>query len=138
MPTAFLDRWAPHALSILRIIAALLMWQHGLQKIFGLLAASPPRPGPAMFTLIWFAGMIEVICSPLLAVGLFTRATAFILSGEMAFAYWMSHAPRNIYPLLNNGELAIMFCFVFLYIFFAGGGVWSVDNILHRKGIKTF
>jgi putative oxidoreductase len=134
---ANLDRWAPQMLSILRIVAALLFWEHGLQKILGLLAATPPRPGPAMFTLIWFAGMIELVFAPLLALGLFTRVSAFILSGEMAVAYWMSHAPRNAIPLLNNGELAIMFCFVFLYIVFAGGGAWAVDNVLRRKGVNV-
>jgi putative oxidoreductase len=127
------ERYAPQILSILRIVAALLFWQHGLQKILGLLAATPPRPGPAIFTLSWFAGMLELVLSPLLAIGLFTRTCAFILSGEMAFAYWMAHAPRGVFPLLNGGELAIMFCFVFLYIAAAGGGAWSVDNMLRRR-----
>jgi putative oxidoreductase len=131
------ERFAPQMLSILRIVTALLFWEHGLQKILGLLAATPPRPGPAAFTLIWFAGMLELVLSPLLAVGLLTRICAVILSGEMAFAYWMGHAPRNMIPILNGGELAIMFCLVFLYIAVAGGGAWSVDNVLRRKGINV-
>src|SRR6185437_16961576 len=113
--------------SILRIVAALMFWQHGLQKFFGFPPPPTPRPSPAMFTLIWFAGILELVLSPLLAIGLFTRCCALVLSGEMAFAYWMSHAPRSIYPILNGGELAILYCFVFLYIACAGGGPWSVD-----------
>ena len=132
MWTASLDRWAPHASALLRIIAALLLWQYGLQKILGLFPATPPRPGPAIFSLSWAAGMIELIFSPLLAAGLFTRAAAFILSGEMAFAYWISHAPRNAIPLLNGGGPSILFCFVFLYFVFAGGGAWSLDALLRR------
>jgi putative oxidoreductase len=119
--------WAARLLSVLRIVAALMFWQHGLQKFFGFPAPTPPRPSPVMFSLIWFAGGVELILSPLLAIGLFTRCCALVLSGEMAFAYWISHAPRSMYPILNGGELAVLYCFVFLYIAAAGGGPWSVD-----------
>lgn len=82
---------------------------------------------PAMFSLSWTAGVIELIGGALLIVGLWTRPVAFILSGEMAFAYWIAHAPRDVFPVLNGGDAAILYCFVFLYIVFAGPGPWSVD-----------
>jgi putative oxidoreductase len=119
--------WAARMLSILRIVAALMFWQHGLQKFLGFPAATPPRPSPVLFSLVWFAGVCELVLSPILAVGLFTRWVALLLSGEMAIAYWSSHAPRSMYPILNGGELAILYCFVFLYIAAAGGGPWSID-----------
>ena len=122
-----MNRYAPHALSVLRIVAALIFIAHGTQKILGFPA--PPASGlPAMFTLYWGAGMIEIIGGLLVLVGFLTRPVAFILAGEMALAYWMGHAPRNFYPVLNGGDAAILYCFVFLYIFFAGPGAWSVDK----------
>ena len=87
-------------------------------------------------SLTWFAGVLELILAPLLLVGFLTRPVAFILAGEMAFAYFIGHAPRGFYPVLNGGNLAIMFCFVFFYLTFAGGGPWSVDEALRRKGVR--
>jgi len=123
--------WAPRVLSILRIVAALIFFEHGTQKLLGF--PPPTRPSPEMLSLSWFAGVIEIVGSPLLVLGLFTRPVAFILSGEMAFAYWLSHAPRSFFPILNGGDAAILYCFVFLYLAFAGGGAWSVDQALRRR-----
>lgn len=124
------ERWAPYVLSILRIVAALLIWQYGLQKFLGFPA---PRPAEG---ISWFAGLLELVLPPLLAVGFLTRPVAFILAGEMAFAYFIGHAPRGFYPVLNGGNLAIMFCFTFFYLAFAGGGPWSVDAMLEKRGTR--
>jgi putative oxidoreductase len=122
--------WAPRMLSVLRIVAAVVFWQHGVQKF---LAFPVARAAPAFLSQSWFAGMLELWLAPLLIVGLFTRPVAFVLAGEMAFAYWLGHAPRGFFPSANGGNLAIMYCFVFLYLAVAGGGPWSVDNVLWRK-----
>lgn len=125
--------WAPRILSIVRIVAALIFLLHGTQKLFGFPA--PPANGlPAAFTLLWYGAILELVGGLLLMVGLFTRPVAFILAGEMAFAYWMFHAPRNLYPTLNGGDAAILYCFLFLYLAFASGGPWSLDAILKRDG----
>jgi putative oxidoreductase len=123
--------WAPRVLSILRIVSGLVFWQHGVQK---LLQFPVPRPGPELFSLSWFAGAIELLLAPLLIVGLFTRPVAFILAGEMAFAYWIGHAPRGFYPSVNGGNLSIMYCFLFFYLAFAGGGPWSLDHFRQARG----
>ena len=123
--------WAPRMLSVLRIVAGLVFWQYGVQKLLQFPVA---RPGPELLSLSWFAGVIELVLAPLR--GLFTRPVAFILAGEMAFAYWIGHAPRGFYPSVNGGNLAIMYCFVFLYLAFAGGGPWSVDSALRRRGVN--
>lgn len=125
-----LDRAAPYVLSLLRFVVAILYLQHGMSKLFGF-----PQPGhmPAFLTLIWFAGIIEFVGSILLGLGLLTRVAAFIMSGEMAFAYFMAHAPRGFYPILNSGEDAILFCFVFLYLVFAGPGPISLDALWRGK-----
>lgn len=123
--------WAPRVLSILRIVAGLVLWQHGIQKLLHFPNAA--APGPAFGSLIWFAGAIELLLPPLLILGLFTRPVAFILAGEMAFAYFMGHAPRGFFPSVNGGNLAIMYCFVFFYLAFAGGGPWSLDAVLRRN-----
>jgi putative oxidoreductase len=108
-------------------MAGLLFLEHGSAKLLGF----PPTPtAPAIFGLLWFAGVIELVGGALVAVGLFTRIAAFIMSGEMAFAYFYSHAPRSFYPLLNAGDAAILYCFIFLYFAVAGGGNWSVDRLL--------
>jgi putative oxidoreductase len=127
---ATLDRFAPYVLSILRILAGLLFLEHGMSK---LLAWPQPLPTPPMFALIWCAGMIEMIGGTLVAVGLLTRLAAFVMSGEMAFAYFMSHAPRASFPILNGGEAAILFCFIFFYLVFAGAGPLSLDALVWRK-----
>jgi putative oxidoreductase len=123
--------WAPRILSILRIVAALIFFAHGSAKLFGFPSADF---SPEVLSLPWIAGVLEVVGGGLLVVGLFTRPSAFVLSGLMAFAYWMVHAPRNPYPLMNGGDSAILCCFVFLYIALAGGGPWSLDAIFRRKG----
>ena len=111
--------WAPRVLSIVRIVVALLFLEHGTQKLFNF----PPGPNhPAFFTLIWWQAIIEIVGGILLALGLFTQPVAFILSGDMAVAYFMSHAPRSFFPVVNAGDSAILYCFIFFYIFFAGPG----------------
>ena len=125
---ATMDRWSPYVLSILRIAAALLFLEHGLSKLFGF-----PIPGPTLNNLLILAALIETVGGLLLLVGAYTRIVAFILSGEMAFAYFMAHAPRSFYPIANGGQGAILFCFIFLYLAFAGGGAWSVDRALLRQ-----
>jgi putative oxidoreductase len=122
-------RAAPHLLSLLRIMAALLLLQHGTQKLLGFPPMPPGRSAPEFLTLIWFAGVIELIGGVLLAIGLFSRTTAFILSGELAAAYWIGHASRGFFPIVNAGELAALYSFVFLYLAAAGPGPWSVDYL---------
>ena len=121
-----LTRWSPQVRSILRIVAALLFMEHGLMKLFHFPAPQPGVPDP-LPTLLIAAAAIEVIGGALLTIGLFTRAVAFICSGEMAVAYFKAHAPGSFWPALNGGDAAILFCFVFLYFAFAGPGVWSID-----------
>ena len=123
-----LERSAPHLLSILRIVAALIFIEHGTQKFFGFPAA-PAGGFPVFLSLIWWQGVIELAGGILLLLGLFSRLVAFILSGDMAVAYWMVHAPKSIFPVLNGGDAAILYSFVFLYIAFAGGGPWSMDRL---------
>lgn len=122
---ARLEIWRPCALSILRIVAGLLFLQSGLSKFFAFPAAGPPLVG-----LIVPAACIETLGGLLLLVGFFTRAAAFIASGEMAFAYFIGHAPKSFYPAANGGNLAILYCFLFLYFVFAGAGPWSLDRVV--------
>jgi len=110
----------------MRIMVGLLFMEHGLGKLFGF-PHVPSQPG--MFQLLWFAGILECFGGLLIALGLFTRVSAFILSGEMAIAYFMAHAPRNFFPVLNGGDAAILYSFVFFYFFVAGGGAWSLDRL---------
>ena len=124
--TAQLDRLSPHALGVLRIVTALLFIEHGTMKLFGFPAAMEGG-NVALFSLIGLAAILELVGGALLLVGLFTRPVAFLLAGEMAVAYWMAHAPQNVFPILNGGESAILFCFVFLYLVFAGPGAFSLD-----------
>jgi len=120
-----LNEYRPQALAVLRIVAALLFLAHGTQKLFGF-----PGGGNTvnLFSLMGLAGTLEVVGSIMLIIGLKTRIVAFILSGMMAVAYWMAHAPQSFYPVLNGGDAAILFCFVFLYLVFAGPGAWSLDS----------
>ena len=120
------SEWEPRVLSILRIVVGLLFMEHGLAKLFGFPTAALH---PAMFQLLWFAGVIEAFGGLLLALGLFTSPVAFIMSGEMAVAYFYSHAARNFFPMINGGDAAILYCFIFFYIFVAGGGAWSMDRL---------
>lgn len=134
---SFLHTWTPRILSVLRIIVGFLIMQHGLQKVFGMIPPTPP-PGappfstPALMSLGGISGLLELVGGILLVLGLFTRLTAFILSGLLAVAYFMAHAPQGFWPILNRGELAALYSFVFLYLAVAGGGVWSVDYCLRR------
>ncbi|MFE1602929.1 DoxX family protein [Methylobacterium sp. ID0610] len=132
MSLATLDRYAPLALSVLRIVAALIFMAHGTQKVLGFPAH--PNP-PALTSLSGIAGIFELVGGALLALGLFSRPVAFILSGEMAFAYFLAHAPRSFFPVLNGGDAAILYCFVFLYFVFAGPGPLSLDAVRARRGL---
>ena len=126
-----LAAWTPRALSVLRIITGLLIIQHGMAKIIGF-PAVPALAHVQPLSLIGAAGFIELIGGALLILGLLTRPAAFILSGEMAFAYFIGHAPKGFYPLVNGGTLAIMYCFTCLYLSTAGAGPWSVDAAMKR------
>ena len=149
---SFSAQWRPRVLSILRIIVGFLFIAHGTQKIFCFPVAPPPAtppaaqqqqqqpaappqpPPPQIFLLLAKAsGWFEFFGGLLILLGLFTRPAAFILSGMMAVAYFMVHAPQGFWPILNKGELAVLYCFVFLYLAVAGGGPWSLDN-LRRRG----
>ena len=125
-----MESWRPYILSILRIVVGLLFLQHGLSKVFNFPA---PSPVGALSGLLILAAFLETVGALLLILGVYTRIVAFILSGEMAFAYFMAHAPRSFYPLANGGEGAILFCFVFLYLVFAGGGPWSIDRAVLKQ-----
>ena len=125
-----MESWRPYILSILRIVVGLLFLQHGLSKVFNFPA---PSPVGALSGLLILAAFLETVGALLLILGVYSRIVAFILSGEMAFAYFMAHAPRSFYPLANGGEGAILFCFVFLYLVFAGGGPWSIDRAVLKQ-----
>ena len=131
--TASLSRFQPHALAVLRIVTALLFIAHGTQKLFGFPAAEGAPPGTmSLLSLFGAAGILEVVGGLAILLGLFTRPVAFILCGQMAVAYWMFHAPGSMYPVLNGGDAAILFCFVFFYLVFAGAGAFSVDGLRRR------
>ena len=121
-----LSAYAPQALAILRIVTALLFIAHGTQKLFNF----PPGQmgGVELMSLFGLAAILETVGGLAILLGVFTRPVAFILSGEMAVAYWMAHAPRDFFPVNNGGDAAILFCFVFLYLLFAGPGSWSIDG----------
>lgn len=122
------DRFAPRMLSVLRIITGLLFLEHGTQKLLGFPAAANATAGSLdLLSRMGIAGILEMVGGALIILGLFTRPVAFILAGEMAFAYFLAHAPRNLFPVLNGGDAAILFCFVFLYLTCAGAGPWSID-----------
>jgi len=125
-----LERYAPTMLSILRIVAAVLFFEHGLSKLSGF---PPHGQMPHFPQLEFFAGTIEFTGGILVALGLFTRAAAFLMSGEMAIGYFLDHAPRSFFPLLNGGEAAVLYSFFFLYLVFAGPGPWSLDALWRGK-----
>jgi len=129
--TETLERYTPHALAVLRIVTALIFLEHGSQKLFGFPAA-PPSGSPPALSFFWFGGILEFFGGLLVLVGLFTRCAAFVLAGEMAVAYWLIHAPKSVFPALNGGDAAILYCFVFLYLVFAGPGLWSIDRMRER------
>jgi putative oxidoreductase len=124
---ARMERFRPYILSILRIVVGLLFLQHGLAKVFNFPAPSPVGP---LSGLLILAAFLETVGAFLFLIGAYTRIVAFIVSGEMAFAYFMAHAPRSFYPIVNNGELAVLFCFIFLYFAFTGGGPLSFDRAM--------
>ena len=123
------------ALTALRIVTGFLFFQHGYPKLFGSIPGSREAEGAAqVLSIIWVSGVLEVVGGLLIMIGLFTRPVAFILAGEMAVAYFWRHAPQGFWPGSNRGELAALYCFVFLYLFAAGGGRWSLDGRLRRGG----
>jgi putative oxidoreductase len=128
-----LATWLPRLLSVLRIVSAALFIEHGSQKILGFPAGGHLAD---VYSLTWFAGWLELFGGALLFIGLFTRPIAFLLSGEMAFAYFIAHAPRSFFPLVNGGDAAILFCFIFLYLAAAGGGSWSADAMRETDGAE--
>lgn len=123
-----LDDYRSHALAALRIISALLFIEHGTQKLLGFPSQMGTGTVSGLASILVIAGLLEIIGGLLLLVGFKTRLVALILSGEMAIAYWSMHAPHSFFPILNGGDAAILFCFVFLYLVFAGPGKWSVDG----------
>ena len=128
-----LNAWSPRVLSLLRLITALLFMEHGLMKLFHFPAQQPGVPAGGLPTILMVAAWLEVVGGGLVAIGLFTRPVAFVLSGEMAAAYFMAHMKTSIWPALNGGDAAILFCWVFFFLVFAGGGAWSADALLARK-----
>ncbi len=120
------SKYWPEALSIVRIVVGLLFLEHGASKLFGF--PTPAMAQPVMWSLLWFQGVIEVAGGALFAIGLLTRCVAFILAGDMAFAYFMAHAPKSLFPMLNGGDAAILFCFIFLLYFVTGPGRWAVSG----------
>ena len=124
-------RWTPAALTALRVVTGLLFLQHGTGKILGFPWSSMAHP--PFGSLFWAAGWMELIGSVMLILGLFTRPVAFLLAGEMAIAYWLIHAPDSFYPIINRGETAVLFCFIFLLFVATGGGKWSLDCMIARR-----
>lgn len=126
--------WEPYARSVLRIIAGFTFSLHGMQKLFGFFGGMGRTGGKAAFlTLPWVAGCLETFGGLLILLGLLTVPVAFILCGEMATAYFMQHLPRGFWPIRNGGELAVLYCFFYLYLVTAGPGPWSLDRLLRKK-----
>jgi len=132
---ATLDKYRPQMLSILRIMVGLLFMSAGIQKWFAFPVAMPAAANITLFSMLGIAGCIELIGGALVTVGLFTRYAAFIMSGEMAVAYWLyaNRLSRGFMPIQNGGTVEVLFCFIFLYLVFAGSGPWSLDAILRKK-----
>lgn len=126
---SFWAKASPSLLSVLRIVFALLFMQHGAEKLFGFGGGDTVQ----LMSLMGLAGVLEFFGGLLVALGLCTRPVAFILSGEMAFAYFMAHAPHGLWPIFNHGGMAVAFCFAFLYLSAAGGGPWSLDRLIRHK-----
>ncbi|MFY9352097.1 DoxX family protein [Sphingobium sp. GW456-12-10-14-TSB1] len=129
-----LHLWAPKMLSVLRIVAGLIFLEHGTQKFLSFPPGQAAGTGLAFDNPGAYSGLIELAAGLLIALGLFTRPAAFLASGTMAVAYWIAHAPQNAFPVNNGGDAAILYCFVFLYLVFAGPGPWSLDASRQRRG----
>ena len=129
-PDEFSERWAPYVVALLRIVTALLFLEHGTAKLLGF--PETAMANPAVWSLPWIAGWFELIGGLLLLIGLFSRPVAFVLSGEMAVAYFQFHAPASFWPVVNQGIAAVLYCFIWLYFSAAGPGPWSLDA-LRRK-----
>ena len=138
MDIAFFETWRPRALAILRIVTGFLLIPHGTAKLFGV-PHQQMFDGLQLFSLMGLAGVIEVFLGALFLIGLFTRPVAFVLCGFMAAAYFMAHGSQGnvLLPMLNQGELAVLYCFVFLYFVFSGAGAWSVDALRHGTGARA-
>jgi len=134
LDSSFFNTWQPRVLALLRIVTAYLFLQHGTAKLLGIPAVEMFKAGVPLMSMAGVAGLLEIVGGALMLIGLFTRPTAFILSGLMAFAYFIAHASRGnaLVPMLNGGELAALYCFVFLYFAVAGAGSWSVDAMRNR------
>ena len=134
-PDAGSTRLAQIVLTGLRVIAGLMFMQHGMQKLFGMFVdpSRPPMPHPAVFSQFWFAGVLETFGGALIVLGLLTRPVAFLLAGEMAVAYFQMHFPKNVFPILNGGEPAVLYCWIFLAFAALGGGPYSVDGLWRRR-----
>ena len=128
--------WTSRMLSVLRIVTAAVYMEHGAQKMFGFPPSDQPLPPFHLISQFGLAGILELFGGLLLLIGLFTRPVAFILAGEMAVAYFQVHFPRGFFPLANKGEPAVVYCFIYLYLIFAGGGPWSIDHAIasRRRG----
>jgi putative oxidoreductase len=125
----YLGKYSPYFYALLRIIAGLMFAMHGTQKLFSWPVAGPPSPLPPMLLA---AGILELVLGLLIAVGFLTGYAAFIASGEMAAAFFIQHAPRGLLPIVNQGELAVLYCFLFLYMASRGSGPWSIDALMRR------
>ena len=133
MDFRLLEKWQPQMLAVLRVIAALLFMEHGTAKLFHFPVPQPGVTDP-LPTLLLAAAIIEVIGGALLVVGLFARLAAFLMAGEIAIGYFMRHFPQSFWPIVNQGEAAILFCFIFLYLASSGPGAWSLDGVWARRG----
>ncbi len=136
MEFTWLSRWQPQLHAVLRIVTGLLFMEHGTQKFLSFPPGEAAGMGLALNSLGAYAGIIELLCGFLVAIGLFTRPAAFLASGTMAVAYWYAHAPQNFFPVNNKGDAAILYCFVFLYLAAAGPGPWSVDGARYRSAVR--
>jgi putative oxidoreductase len=132
MKSSAVSRLTPYLQSVLRMVAAFLFMAHGTQKLFGF-PVSAPRPGAELLSLMGAAGVLEAFGGLLMLIGLFSRPVAFVLSGQMAVAYFMQHAPRGPWPILNGGELAALYSFIWLFFVAAGPGPWSLDALIRRR-----
>lgn len=124
--------WAPYLLGLLRIVAAFLFMAHGTQKLFGFPSTGEPHQPVMLLSLMGLAGILETFGGLFLLLGLFTRPVAFVLAGEMATAYFKTHMPQGFWPVLNHGEPAVFYCFLFLYFAAVGGGAWALDGLRRR------